>query len=149
MSENSNSGLSQLKLDCNNFTEDGLLILTGFIHLCPCLKFLSSRCCQLTSADLNALLTELSKGGVHDNLTTWCLVNCNIGDDGVSDLIEHVHSIFPNLTDIHLDGNPASAEVKSRLKEILDVKTNQKDKALHDQVEADGALPDQSTQLQG
>jgi Ran GTPase-activating protein (RanGAP) involved in mRNA processing and transport len=143
------SGLSQLKLDCNNFTEDSLQILTGFIHLCPYLKFLSSRCCQLTSVDLNALLTKLFEEKVHaEKLTTWCLANCNIGNDGVRDLIKYVPLIFPNLTDIHLDGNPVSAEVKSKLKETLsdNVKIKEKGNVHYDRVEADGGQPqDQST----
>ena len=147
------SGLSQLKLDWNNFTEDGLQILTGFIHFCPYLKFLSSRCCQLTSVDLNALLTKLLEEKVYaDKLTTWCLANCNIDNDGARDLIEYVHLIFPNLTDIHLDGNPISAELKSELKETLNhsMKIKEKDGVHYDRVEADGDQPhDQSTLLQG
>ena len=135
-----NSGLSQLELDCNNFTEDGLQILTGFMHLCPCLKFLSSRYCQLTSVDLNALLTKLSEERVYDKLLTWCLGNCNIDNNGVNDLIKYVPLIFPNLNDIHLDSNSASADVKSKLKEILnDMKTKERDDVL--QVETDGSHP--------
>ena len=147
------SGLSQLKLDWNNFTEDGLQILMGFIHFCPYLKFLSSRCCQLTSVDLNALLTKLSEEKVYaDKLTTWCLANCNIGNDSAKNLIEYVHLIFPNLTDIHLDGNPISAEVKSELKETLNrsMKIKEIDGVRYDRVEADGGQPHhQSSALQG
>ena len=139
-----NNGLHQLELDCNNFTEDGIQILTGFMYLCPYLRFLSSSCCQLTSDDLNALLTRLSKKNICNELTTWCLEDCNIDDKGVKHLIKYVPLIFPDLIDIHLHGNPVSASMRSKLKEMLH--SMKFDHVI--EVEADGNQP-QSIQLQG
>ena len=142
-----NRDLSELELDCNNFTEDGLQILTSFMYLCPCLKLLSSRCCQLTSVDLNTLLTKLSGETVYNKLSTWCLEDCNIDDDGVYDLIKFVPLIFPNLTDIHLRGNPISTHMLSKLDKLFHDDNNGSNHIL--EVEADGNQPQSTLQLQG
>ena len=68
-----------------------------------------------------------------DKLTTWCLANCNIGNDGVRDLIEYVP------LNIHLNGNPISAKLKSELKETLNrsMKFKEKDDVHYDRIEPD------------
>lgn len=145
-----NNDLSQLQLDCNNFAKDGVYILTGFMYLCPYLQFLSSSSCQLTSEDLNALLTELSEAKVSNTLMTWCLEDCDIDDNGVTDLINFVPSVFPNLTDIHLDGNPISPKMKSKLDKWLHGNTKRSEESNQIlKVEADGNHQPQSTLLQG
>ncbi len=145
-----NSDLSQLELDCNNFAKDGVNILTGFMYLCPYLRFLSSSSCQLTSDDLNALLTQLSEEKICNTLMTWCLEDCNIDDNGITDLIEFVPSVFPNLTNIHLDGNPISPSMKSKWDKWLHDNTMRSEKSNKIlEVEADGNHQPQSTLLQG
>ena len=143
-----NNDLSQLELDCNNFAKDGVNILTGFMYLCPYLRSLSSSSCQLTSEDLNALLTKLSEEKICNTLMTWCLDDCNIDDNGVTDLINFVPSIFPNLTDIHLDGNPISPRMKSKLDKWLHDNTKKSEESNQIlKVEADGSHQPQSIAL--
>ena len=143
-----NNNLSQLELDCNNFAKDGVNILTGFMYLCPYLRSLSSSSCQLTSEDLNALLTKLSEEKICNTLMTWCLEDCNIDDNGVSDLINYVPSVFPNITDIHLDGNPISLKMKSKLDKWLHDNTKRSEESNQIlKVEADGSHQPQSIAL--
>ena len=50
------STIHYLGLDSNSFTGEGSHILAGFIHLCPCLRYLDTSDCGITSDDLIHLL---------------------------------------------------------------------------------------------
>ena len=109
----------------NSFTGDGIHILAGFIHLCPCVKHLHTNDCSITSDDLIWLLDRLdqlkcSSSKLCSKLQVWYLVNNYLEDRSVSTLIDHLPSLFPHLAcGTFLDDNPISSEMKKRLEEEL------------------------------
>ena len=114
-----------LVLNGNSFTGEGIHILAGFMHLCPCLKYLSSSDCGITSDDLLLLLdkhklTQLksSSPSLCSKLESWSLNRNRIDDNGVYGLINHLPSLFPCL-DCDLRGNPVSREVKTKLEKEI------------------------------
>ena len=121
--------ITSLDLDGNSFTGEGIHILAGFMHLCPCLKYLYSRDCGITSDDLLLLLDKLtqlksSSPSLCSKLESWYLISNRIDDSGVYGLINHLPSLFPRLDcglsgKIDLRGNPVSREVKTKLEEEM------------------------------
>ena len=128
------STIGSLYLDGNSFTREGIYILAGFMHLCPCLIILYTRHCGITSDDLIWLLDKLtqlksSSPSLCSELMSWSLNNNQIDDGGVSALMDHLPSLFPCLScglvsgiqysKILLHNNPVSSEMMERLKEEL------------------------------
>ena len=116
MSQRMHSPIGILHLSANGFTGEGIHILAGFMHLCPFLQCLKCDYCGITSNDfkqLLALLTDLkvSSPEICSCLREWNLENNEIGDSGVTALIEHLPNLFPELTKIQLNNNPVSDEV--------------------------------------
>ena len=124
-----NNTIRLLVLDCNSFTGEGIHILAGFMHLCPCLEHLFSRDCGITSDDLLLLLDKLtqfksSSPSLCSELESWDLDRNRIDDSGVYGLINHLPSLFPYLgcddfDGISLRGNPVSREVETKLEEKI------------------------------
>ena len=124
-----NSTIRLLELKGNSFTGEGIHILAGFMHLCPCLSILFTDDCGITSDDLVWLLDKLtqlksSSPSLCSKLESWRLRNNQIDDSGVSALMDHLPSLFPCLrcgpmSDIYLDSNPVSSEMVKRLKEEM------------------------------
>ena len=122
-----NNAITSLDLNGNSFTGEGIHILAGFMHLCPCLKNLASIECEITSDDLLLLLDKLaqlksSSPSLCSKLVLWFLSTNRIDDSGVYGLINHLPSLFPRLEycdDISLHGNPVSHEVESKFKEEI------------------------------
>ena len=122
------STITKLELDCNSFTGEGIHILAGFMHLCPCLNHLYTSDCSITSDDLIWLLDKLtqlkcsSPSSLCSELDYWYLYNNQIDDRGASALIDHLSSLFPrmvNKDDIILTNNLVSIEMLKRLEEEL------------------------------
>ena len=123
------STISTLRLSCNSFTGEGIHILVGFIHLCPCMQLLITIDCGITSDDLIWLLNRLnqlksSSPNLCSNLLSWYLRDNLLDDRGVSALIDHLPSLFPRLAckpddGIFLNDNPISSEMKKILEEKL------------------------------
>ena len=123
------STITSLYLDGNSFTGEGIHILAGFMHLCPCLRILSTGDCGITSDDLVLLfdkLTQLksSSPSLCSKLESWSLRNNQIDDSGVSALMDHLPSLFPcfgcdQYSNIYLDNNPVSSEMVKRLEEKM------------------------------
>ena len=121
--------ITWLDLNGNSFTGEGIHILAGFMHLCPCLIDLSTRHCGITSDDLIWLLDKLtqlksSSPSLCGKLESWHLSNNQIDDSGVSALMDHLPSLFPRLgcdpfDDIDLGNNPVSSEMVKRLEEEM------------------------------
>ena len=125
-----NNTITSLELDCNSFTGEGIHILAGFMHLCPCLNSLSSSCCEITSDDLKQLFDKLSQlksssPSLCSELETWGLENNNIDDSGVLALMDQLTPLLPRLGcghlvhDIVLSYNPVSSEMEKMLEEKL------------------------------
>ena len=124
-----NNTIEYLVLDGNSFTGEGIHILAGFMHLCPCLQYLCSCDCGITSDDLLVLFdkpTQLKSSSPRlcSKLESWRLACNRIDDSGVYGLINHLPSLFPRLGcgvhgDIHLHGNPVSREVETKLEEEI------------------------------
>ena len=124
-----NNTITWLFLDGNSFTGEGVHILAGFMHLCPCLEYLYSRDCGITSDDLLLLLDKLaqlesSSPSLCSKLERWFLGSNRIDDSGVYGLINHLSSLFPRLGcgrfgGISLLGNPVSREVETKLEEEI------------------------------
>ena len=124
-----NNCVTNLTVDGNNFSGESIHILASFLHLCPCLKILSSKDCEINSDDLQQLFQQLqvvkqsSILGPCSKLELWCLDNNNIDDIGVFLLINHVPSLFPRLGtgsmffEWRFDGNSVTPEVAKRFKE--------------------------------
>ena len=122
-----NNTITWLVLDGNSFTGEGIHILAGFMHLCPCLENLYSHDCGITSDDLLLLLDKLtqlksSSPSLCSKLESWYLDNNRIDESGVYGLINHLPSLFPRLGcgligGISLRGNPVSREVETKLEE--------------------------------
>ena len=124
------STICWLYLDHNSFTGDGIHILAGFMHLCPCLEILNTSDCGITSDDLIWLLSKLksSSPGLCSMLEQWHLEDNQIDGRGVSALMDHLPSLLLRLGcgeqsfDIRsLSNNPVihDSEVMERLKEEL------------------------------
>ena len=121
-----NNTISMLDLDGNSFTGNNINILVAFMYLCPGLEWLVTSNCEITSDDLIELFRTLSSlqsssPSLCSMLNTWSLDSNAISDSGVSALINHLPSLFPevwsgNFT-MHLDNNPA---VSSEMKEALE-----------------------------
>ena len=124
-----NYTIAILRLDGNSFTGEGIHILAGFMHLCPCLKYLHSYDCGITSNDLLLLLDKLtqlksSSPSLCSKLETWFLASNRIDDSGLYGLINHLPSLFLRLgcdaiSGISLHGNPVSREVETKLEEEI------------------------------
>ena len=124
-----NNTITWLDLDGNSFAGEGILILAGFMHLCPCLEYLMSHVCEITSDDLLLLLDKLtqlksSSPSLCSILRSWYLNSNKIDDSGVYGLINHLPSLFPlfgcgDFDGISLHGNPVSLEVETKLKEEI------------------------------
>lgn len=119
------SSISVLEMNGNSLTGEGIHILAGFIHLCPCVKHLHTNDSSITSDDLIWLLDRLtqlkcSSSKLCSKLQVWYLVNNLLNDKGVSTLIDHLPSQFPHLAcGTALDDNPISSAMKKRLEEEL------------------------------
>ena len=123
------STISTLGLSGNRFKREGIHILAGFIHLCPCMRLLNTINCDITSDDLIRLLDQLnqlksSSPNLCSKLLSWYLENNLLNDRGVSALIDHLPSLFPRLAcesvhGIFLNDNPISSEKKKILEEEL------------------------------
>ena len=124
-----NNTITELVLDGNSFTEEGIDILAGFMHICPCLTRLNSNNCGITSDDLKQLLDKLSQlksssPSLCSKLKSWNLDNNEIDDSGVLVLIDQLTPLLPRLGcdeyGIYLShNNPVSSEVEKMLKEEL------------------------------
>ena len=124
-----NNAIAVLDLDGNSFTGEGIHILAGFMHLCPCLEDLYSSDCGITSDDLLLILDKLtqlksSPPRLCSKLESWSLDSNRIDDSGVYGLINHLPSLFPRLGcgryhNISLNGNPVSRQVETKLKEEI------------------------------
>ena len=124
-----NTTITELNLVGNSFTGEGIHILAGFMHLCPCLEKLSSIDCGITS-DLLVLLDKLtqlksSSPSLCSKLESWHLDSNRIDDSSVYGLINHLPSLFPRLGcgrhgEISLRGNPVSREVETKLEEEIE-----------------------------
>ena len=86
------STISQLSLDHNSFTGDGIEILNGFMHLCPSVWHLITSDCSITSDDLVWLLGNLNSSSpdICNELEVWDLEDNQIDGRGVSALIDHL-----------------------------------------------------------
>ena len=98
-----NNAITSLYLDGNSFTGEGVHILAGFIHLCPCLEYLCSRDCGITSDDHLLLLHKLiqlksSSPSICSKLESWLPYFDSDRFDGNS-----------------LHGNPVSHEMETNL----------------------------------
>ena len=124
-----NNTITSLDLVGNSFTGEGINILAGFMHLCPCLENLYSPDCGITSDDLLLLLDKLtelksSSPNLCSKLKLLYLDSNGIDDSGVYGLINHLPSLFPHMSccdfdGISLRGNPVSREVETKLEEEI------------------------------
>ena len=125
-----NDVITRLVLDGNSFTGEGIHILAGFMHLCPCLEYLITIDCGITSDDFLLLLDKLTQfkcscPGLCSQLYAWNLNENTIDDNGVHKLISYLPSLFPSIPCskcdpdfcFSLDGNPVSSDVESELEE--------------------------------
>ena len=97
--------IKELVIDNINFSGEGIHVLASFMYACPCVEVLYCRCCGITSDDLKQLLDQISELRLKFSLlSVWFLIGNDIGDDGVSALIQHL-SMFPKLRSIYLYGN--------------------------------------------
>ena len=114
-----------IDLSGNSLAGEGIHILAGFMHLCPCLSDLSTNECGITSDDLISLLDMLkSFPKVRRKLSRWSLYNNQLDDRGVSILIESIPSLFPRIgyceeSTIDIRINPVSGEMMQRLKDNI------------------------------
>ena len=97
-----NNNITYLDINGNSFTGEGIHILAGFMYLCPCLGYLYSRNCGITSDDLKQLFDKLSQlksssPSLCSKLKSWDLDNNEIDDSGVLALMDHLPSLFPLL----------------------------------------------------
>ena len=105
--------ITTLKLDNNSFNGEGIHILAGLIHLCPCLENLSCISCNITSHDVQQflyLVSELSR-----NLKQWDLANNRIDDEGILSLLQSSNLFHDNEINIYVWNNPISAEMRKRV----------------------------------
>ena len=131
-----NNTITTLALDGNSFAGEGIHILAGLVHLCPCLKILFCNDCGITSDDLLLLLDKLtqlksSSPSLCSNLESWHLISNRIDDTGVDKLINHLPPLFPHLGcgrlgRVSLRGNPVSDEVYIETKLDDEIKRRKK-----------------------
>ena len=125
-----NNTITTLDLKGTSFTGNSINILVAFMYLCPCLKYLDTSNCEITSDDLIQLLRTLSSlksssPSLCSELNVWALDNNAVSDSGVSALIEHLPSLFPKLgcgglSSVYLRDNPAiSIDMKKTLEKEL------------------------------
>ena len=119
-----NSTITVLFLDENCFTGERIHILAGFIRICEFLTSLSCYNCNITSDDFIQLLVILSKSNTSYPLESWNLEDNTIDDNGLSELLHHMPSLFPSMgnsydTEVYLEGNPISAEMLDKLEQSL------------------------------
>ena len=94
--------ITSLNMDGNSFTGNSINILVAFMYLCPCLNYLHTINCEITSNDLIQLFHSLSSlkcssPSLCNRLETWVFASNRICDRGISALIEHLPSLFPSL----------------------------------------------------
>ena len=127
----SNNIITWLALDGNSFTGEGIHILVGFMHLCPCLKFFYSSNCGITSDDLKQLFDKLSQlksssPSLCSKLELWHLDNNKIDDSGMLALMDQLTPLFPCLSckyiGIDLSNNLVSKKLKEELKRRKEVR---------------------------
>ena len=119
--------ITQLNLDGNSFTKEGIHILAGFMYLCPQLERLYCNDCEITSDDLKLLLDHLTelKSSVSNlcgELICWSLINNEVDDTGVCVLLDHIPSLFPFFGyykhgGVYLANNKVSKEMLKKLEE--------------------------------
>ena len=111
----------KLVVDNINFSGEGIHVLASFMYACPCVDTLHCSSCGITSDDLKQLLDQISELRLKFSLLyCWVLHDNDIGDDGVSALIQHL-SMFPKLRCISLYGNiRVSPGMLKTLEEKLD-----------------------------
>ena len=133
-----NDTIRNLYLDENDFSEARIHILVGFIFLCPCLRRLSTKNCEITSSELAQLLDKLCQlkaslpgNAICSRLVSWNLYGNKIGNDGIVALIRHQQaSLFPLMSGAKkgtayaecgfvLGENPVSNEMITVLNEEL------------------------------
>ena len=125
-----NRTITKLVLDRNNFNGERIHILSGFIYLCPQLKYLYSSNCQIDSDDLKQLLNRLSKlqstssCRLCSKLEMWDLDHNQIDNSGFSILIDYLPSLFPRLGcgiigGIDIKNNLVSAEMILRIEKEM------------------------------
>ena len=125
-----NRTITRLALSGNNFNGEKIHILSGFIYLCPQLKYLYSSNCQINSDDLKQLLNRLSKlqsissNRLCSKLKKWDLDNNQIDNSGFSALIDYLPSLFPRLGygilgGINIQNNLVSGEMIIRIEKEM------------------------------
>ena len=120
--------IEELVIDNINFSGEGIHVLASFMYACPCVEVLYCRCCGITSDDLKQLLDQISELRLKFSLlSVWFLSFNDIGDDGVSALIQHL-SMFPKLRSIFLNYN---IRVSSGMLTTLEEKLNAQRVRLH------------------
>ena len=117
-----NNTLTELNLNGNKFTGDGIHILAGLMHLCSSLEDLTNKDCAISSSDLSQLLDILLQlklsSDICCELRSWSLHSNKIDDEGVSAFIERRSwSLFPNFdfNSLVLGDNPISDEMTETL----------------------------------
>ena len=114
-----NNTITELTLDDNTFTGNGIHVLAGFMCLCSGLELLWTCNCGITSDDLRQLFEILKSsfsGKPLSKLLCWDLDDNKIDVDGISTL-EHLLSLFPRLYDIGLsDDVIVSKEMEEELR---------------------------------
>ena len=114
------SSIKFLYLYGNVLTGQGIHILFGFMHLCPHLILLDTGNCCITSNDLTWLLDRLAQLGPSGSaLESWALNDNAIDDVGVSALMDHLPTLFPNfiLYALHVGNNLVTKEMLRRVNE--------------------------------
>ena len=120
-----NNTIRVLYLDGNRFTEQGVYILAGFIQLCSCLVYLSTRECGITSDDLGQLFDWLSQHKISSkSLGEWCIASNDVDDKGAYFLIEHMPSLFPHLLKLYAPYNKISNHAMTELTKKLQSKVH-------------------------
>ena len=120
-----NNTITELILNGNTFTGNGIHILAGFMCLCLNLDNLFTSNCGITSDDLIQLF-EILKSSFpskpFSKLEVWCLDDNKIDENGICALYEHLPSLFHDLhvPIIKLNNVNISREMEERLEERLE-----------------------------
>ena len=125
--------VERMFLDKNNFDDNRIQILAGFMYLCSGLRKLSTKDCAITSKDLVCLIDKLEQFNSPSDkfcsrLSTWNLHNNKIDDNGIVALMQC--QLFPRMHSANQDGahilygvtlsaNPVSDEMVKMLDEEL------------------------------